>query len=217
MIKYRKQKGIHIVRAPLQARVELLPCLKDGEHLSDMYKRMKREGQKLPIVLVNANFFHLEGGYSITGMKYSDGRMVERSLGGFYVYQSLDEPVQIDTSRGRTVHDFTAASWALESSPLLLPSYEATPVMEASIGAESHPRTAIGVTDRELVLLVTDGRPFGLTGVQLSEVMRAEGCRTALNLDGGRSSQLVLAGKQVNRQWFGRRVFTALAIYEERG
>ena len=214
MMEYKKQKGMHIVRVPLQARVELLPCLQDGEHLSDMYKRMKREGRKLPAVLLNANFFHLEGGYSITGMKYSDGRMVERSLGGFYVYQLPGESVKIDTTHGRLIQDFTAASWALESSPLLLPFYEATLGIEEAIGAESHPRTAIGVTDQELVLLVTDGRPFGLTGAQLSEVMRAEGCNIALNLDGGRSSQLVLEGRRVNWQWFGRRVFAALAIYK---
>lgn len=214
-MNYTKQKSIHIVRLPRTASIELIPCFPQGETLPAMYERLRKSGQPLPQLLVNANFFHLGSGFSVSGMKYSDGTLIDRSLGGFYVYRDGRGSLHISTEQGHTIHQFTTARWALESAPLLLPSYQNSPKMEAAIASQSHPRTAIGLTDKEIILLVTDGRPFGLTCVELAGIMRSLGCHTALNLDGGRSSQLVIRGKQVNRQWTRRKIFAALAVYSE--
>lgn len=212
-MEYWKEKSVHFAKFSRRARMELIPCLREGELLVHTYGRFKKEGKELPIILVNANFFHLDGGYSISGMKYSDGTVIERSLGGFYVYQDMDGEVRIDTIKDKKISDFAGACWALESSPLLLPVLEASVHMEAAITAEAHPRTAIGLTDDSVILAVTDGRPAGLTCYALAELLRKAGCHTALNLDGGRSSQLVIRGKQMNRQWMRRKVFAALAVY----
>ena len=62
-----------------------------------------------------------------------------------------------------------------------------------------HPRTALGLdrTGRWLTLLVVDGRQQGYSeGVslrELAEIMLAEGCWQALNLDGGGSSIMLMA------------------------
>src|SRR5919109_521873 len=66
-----------------------------------------------------------------------------------------------------------------------------------------HPRTAIGVDDAGRVLLVVvDGRrrtSVGMDLVQLANLMRRLGAVSALNLDGGGSSTMVVRGKVKNR------------------
>ena len=58
------------------------------------------------------------------------------------------------------------------------------------------PRTAIGYHDDTFVILVVDGRKTGwssgLTYVEMAYVMKALGCTWAANLDGGKSSELVI-------------------------
>lgn len=59
-----------------------------------------------------------------------------------------------------------------------------------------HPRTAIGQKENgEIIMLATDGRvsgSSGLTGNELARVMLNLGCKTAISMDGGGSSQINL-------------------------
>jgi exopolysaccharide biosynthesis protein len=63
---------------------------------------------------------------------------------------------------------------------------------------QAHPRTAVGLADhgKTLVLIVADGRRKGeATGYKLdalADLMLAEGCEDAVNLDGGGSSVLAI-------------------------
>ena len=65
-----------------------------------------------------------------------------------------------------------------------------------------HPRTAIGVTPEGLLILfVCEGRGMteGVAGMTFEEeagVLKALGCSEALNLDGGGSSCLLVAGQE---------------------
>ncbi|MGH2723758.1 MAG: phosphodiester glycosidase family protein [Actinomycetota bacterium] len=65
-----------------------------------------------------------------------------------------------------------------------------------------HPRTGIGVTGNDrLLLVVVDGRRKGSKGMKLvrfARLFRDMGAKSALNLDGGGSSTMVVAGKIVN-------------------
>ena len=69
-----------------------------------------------------------------------------------------------------------------------------------------HPRTAVGIADggKRLLLVVVDGRRKGsATGMSLSElakVMLDLGCDSALNLDGGGSSAIVLRDPKTGEQ-----------------
>ena len=66
---------------------------------------------------------------------------------------------------------------------------------------EPHPRTAVAVDRdrRSLILIVADGRQpnysEGVTLAELSEIILEYGGYTALNLDGGGSSTLVVEGE----------------------
>ena len=68
-----------------------------------------------------------------------------------------------------------------------------------------HPRAAVGIAEKHLVVLVCDGRrsrtDAGLSMLELAGMMRELGCRVAMNLDGGGSATLVHRGHLLNRPY----------------
>ncbi|MCJ8277815.1 MAG: phosphodiester glycosidase family protein [Bdellovibrionales bacterium] len=83
-----------------------------------------------------------------------------------------------------------------------------------------HPRTAVGVIDKNnIVLVAVDGRSSlsrGLTIIQLAEYMKGLGAQAAMNLDGGGSTVMWIEDEGiVNRPSSGeRRVTDGLSIVE---
>ena len=65
-----------------------------------------------------------------------------------------------------------------------------------------HPRTAVGMTaDKQLLLVTVDGRQWisrGMTLMELAELMISLGSVTAINLDGGGSTEMSIRGLIVN-------------------
>lgn len=79
------------------------------------------------------------------------------------------------------------------------------------------PRTAVGVTRTgEVLLVVVDGRQRGwsrgVSVIEFARLMRDLGAVTALNLDGGGSSEMVVEGEVVNRPSDGRERHISNAI-----
>lgn len=120
--------------------------------------------------------------------------------------------------------DYTNAKWAVAGGPTLLSSGRQV----VAVGAERfqqdfvnsrHPRTGIGITpDGEILFVVVDGRSSLSAGLSLSEfasLFRELGCTDAINLDGGGSSTLYVAGSVLNRPSDGteRRVGNALLLF----
>jgi len=72
---------------------------------------------------------------------------------------------------------------------------------DSDITAGRYPRAALGLSDRDLIAVVCDGRAddeAGLTMAELATAMAALGADTAINLDGGGSASLVVGGRLVN-------------------
>jgi len=88
---------------------------------------------------------------------------------------------------------------AVGGSPMLLRDGKATSICST---CARQPRTAVGVTaDGTILLVVVDGRSRRSAGVTLGGlrgIMRDLGAVTALNLDGGGSSEMVVDGEVVN-------------------
>ncbi len=106
-----------------------------------------------------------------------------------------------DTTTVWNSHDFLLAS-----TPLLLRDGEILSTLAertSSFYIARHPRTALGVLDNGMiVLVVVDGRAKqaqGFSIVELAHFMKQLGCRHALNLDGGGSSTMVINGAVVNK------------------
>jgi exopolysaccharide biosynthesis protein len=72
---------------------------------------------------------------------------------------------------------------------------------DSDITAGRYPRAALGLSERELIAAVCDGRAddeAGLTMAELAAAMIGLGARQAINLDGGGSASLVVGGDLVN-------------------
>lgn len=72
---------------------------------------------------------------------------------------------------------------------------------DSDITAGRYPRAALGLSDRDLIAVVCDGRAddeAGLTMAELATAMAALGAEAAINLDGGGSASLVVGGALVN-------------------
>jgi Phosphodiester glycosidase len=72
---------------------------------------------------------------------------------------------------------------------------------DSDITAGRYPRAALGLSERELIAVVCDGRAddeAGLAMAELAEAMVGLGAHAAINLDGGGSASLVVGGALVN-------------------
>lgn len=72
---------------------------------------------------------------------------------------------------------------------------------DSDITAGRYPRAALGLSRRELIAVVCEGRAdeeAGLTMAELAAAMAEVGAEQALNLDGGGSASLVVGGSLVN-------------------
>ncbi|NJL84734.1 MAG: phosphodiester glycosidase family protein [Leptolyngbyaceae cyanobacterium SM1_1_3] len=119
---------------------------------------------------------------------------------------------------------FDSAPYIASGGPLLLshgtnvlnPQAES---FSAAFANQAAPRSAIGYTATGQLLAVTvhlgpGGR--GPTLSELSEIMRQLGCTDAVNLDGGSSSSLYLAGTLINRSpQTAARINNAIGIFFE--
>ena len=91
---------------------------------------------------------------------------------------------------------------AVGGAPLMVEDGQPTGVCNSACGRQ--PRTGIGVTaDGQILLVVVDGRQprwsLGPTIGEFAKIMQDLGAVTALNLDGGGSSEMVVEGEVVNR------------------
>jgi hypothetical protein len=92
-------------------------------------------------------------------------------------------------------------AWALDQGPVPAAVSGSEQILRdgkvvASTSRELHPRTAVGIdADRNIVhLVVVDGRSessSGMTLVQLAQLLRSLGDESAINLDGGGSSEMM--------------------------
>lgn len=86
----------------------------------------------------------------------------------------------------------------LTSGPLLIYDGEPIQPLNEPFNTNRHPRTAVGITeDNRLICMVVDGRSsdsYGMSIAEVTEVMHALGCVTAMNLDGGGSTTAWIKG-----------------------
>lgn len=102
--------------------------------------------------------------------------------------------------------DWSNVKHAMGGGPFLLKNgqvYVDIEDQKFSLKNVPEPRTAVGVTKNQHLLMVTvDGRQkdvsVGVTFYELAKIMKDLGAVEAMNLDGGSSTQMVVKGKIVN-------------------
>ncbi len=214
---------IHIVKIPLQDRFEVMPVLsKDTETIEQF---VQREGA---IAAINGGFFDPQNQRStsyivLKGQVIADpqenDRLIKNPTLKPYLNQILnrsefrrylcDQTIQYEFALHR---DPIPSKCRLESSlgggPRLLPKL--TDEQEAftdrqngrdPIGVnQRNARSAIGLTDTTILwVMVAQTKPSdGVSLIELADLMKSLGAKTAMNLDGGSSSALYYQGKTVN-------------------
>jgi hypothetical protein len=177
------------------------------------------------IAATNAGFFSLETGRPTAFLKV-EGKVVSgtsRSRGAVGIVERgglttlIFDRVSVSTRAGEAAYkpllgttpdDWARAPHAISGAGLLmLDGRELTDWTDERIAAgfetTRHPRTLIGAGDDGAIWLVTvDGRNPSLSlGMSFAELQRLStrlGLRSALNLDGGGSTTMWVAGKTVN-------------------
>ncbi|MBN1475828.1 phosphodiester glycosidase family protein [Candidatus Sumerlaeota bacterium] len=156
-----------------------------------------------------------------------NGTYFDTSVGGHRTYLRIDGAeipsadelfspwgyegaLALDASDEASIVEMPSGGWALDTvhpdiiacGPLLIVDGVIPTAELQAIGSHStsrHPRSAVGITsDDRLILITVDGRTelaVGMTCEELAQVMEQLGCTDALNLDGGGSTTLWGAGE----------------------
>ena len=156
-----------------------------------------------PTVIVNADFWATSGTYKnqLRGPIHTGGTVLKDSfLYEERLYQQAlsyagvrrDGTLTIEP-RDRYSSEKSSLEECCGGGVIMLYNGE-IPDLDAYHGND--PRTVIGYRDRTVCFLVVDGRQKywsnGLTYPEIGSIMKAIGCTSAVNLDGGGSAQLLV-------------------------
>jgi hypothetical protein len=173
---------------------------------------------------INADFF--DGALNPIGLAIGEGERWQDDRRDWYALTcSRDNACSLETTAG-VIGDgiHTAVSG---KNVLVAPGFVFSAADDSACGdfcTVAHPRTAAGLSadGRQLILVVVEGRQTPILGMRLSQLARLMvelGAARAVNLDGGGSSAMVVAGARVSGRPANepgeRRVANHLAVMVE--
>ncbi|KAM3099624.1 phosphodiester glycosidase family protein [Phormidesmis sp. 146-12] len=214
---------VHIVKIPLQNQFEVMPVLSNATETIEQFAR--REGA---IAVINGGYFDPQNQQStsyvvVNGQVVADPKQNDRLMENptlkpylerilnrseFRRYQ-CDQTIRYAFALHR---DPVPLGCRLESSlgggPRLLPKLtdEEEAFTDSQNGRDPiginqrNARSAIGLTDTTIIwIMVAQTKPSdGMSLIELANLMKSLGVKTAMNLDGGSSSALYYRGKTIN-------------------
>jgi len=156
-------------------------------------------GASKAVAAVNGGYFTKEG--KPLGILKIDGKTLGAATAGRGAV-GIDEKGEFQFRRLTAGDDWPDVRHAMGGVPLLVEEGKVADFERLEKAAHlvaRHPRTAIGTTTKNhLLLVVVDGRTAESAGMSCAELARFMidlGCAWALNLDGGGSSTLWIRGK----------------------
>ena len=162
------------------------------------------------LAAVNGTFFNVKDGGSVDYIKI-DGKVLNQNqlqngIRGFHQRSALaisGGKLRIEKWNGKVDWESDLkAEDVMVSGPLLVTEHKPEPLDSASFNVTRHPRTAVGLTSKNRVLLITvDGRNENAAGMSLFElrnIMKWLNSTDGINLDGGGSTTLWIAGQPEN-------------------
>lgn len=218
--KFREyDSDIFVVRADLKGpNVSVHPSFVAGpDKLGKLNEAVKREGAT---AASNASFFV---GTHPLGILVDSGRLIYKDNSPQQVLiVHNDNSAEILPTEQALRKDPATMKFALSGSHVLVQNGITTTDFGPDKGGmlyDQHPRTAIGIDkDGMLFMVVVDGRRSksrGLNMPELAKVMRRLGVTVAINLDGGKSTQMSLENEgTVNNPSNGdQNLSTFVAVY----
>ncbi len=189
----------------------------DGEWettLQPPTKIAKRENFE---VVINGDFFGAKNTKDAEGKKsgYVEG-VWAKVLGPDVTDGELWGPATKDTRPSLIVREGNKVSieplkdppkdalQVIAGSDIIVRNGENVAKKKGDFATTQHPRTAVGIADdgKRLVMVVVDGRRKDRVGMQLTELadlMKSLGCKEAMNLDGGGSSEMAIRNPETGQ------------------
>ena len=160
------------------------------------------------LAAVNGGFFNIKDGGSTTYIK-TGGFILEKDTAKKWSRNSnMTGSVLIDKKGRVTIDPAMTNSFydmhpeyqeVLITGPLLISGKGRALLPPSSLVKKKHPRTSIGkIGNHKIVLVTLDGRTDQARGVtldELTDIMISLHCKDAVNLDGGGSTTMWIAGK----------------------
>jgi exopolysaccharide biosynthesis protein len=163
------------------------------------------------LAAVNGGFFNISKGGSSTYIR-TGGLIIDKDTAKKWTRNAnmtgsvlIDKKGNVEIERSKSNNWYNSHSEytdILVTGPLLLSRKKKEVLPVTSLVINRHPRTVIGKKGKHKVILVTlDGRTDlarGMTLTELSDLMISLQCNDAVNLDGGGSTTMWIAGKPFN-------------------
>ncbi len=175
--------------------------------------------EKNALAAINAGFFDMKAGGSVTFMKVQDTVINLNTTSAKSLTQSC---IAIDENKRLSiVSDSSTLFFAhsenyddvLYTGPLLIKNKEKMLLEDNPFNSNRHPRTCACTLNNNKILFITvDGRNAqaqGMSLFELSDLLQQLNCVNAINLDGGGSTTLWLKSKGVINHPSDNRVFDA--------
>lgn len=165
--------------------------------------------QEKALVAINATFFNMQEGYNVHYVRVNDSIVAvteEQEFGiratGLFTAEGEAADISMWSPEKEDAR-LVIAEDAIVSGPLLLDDGLDLHLDNNNFNVNRHPRTMVGLNGSgHLLFVVVDGRQpgyaEGMSLFELRALARSLGCTDALNLDGGGSSTMVIAGEDGN-------------------
>jgi exopolysaccharide biosynthesis protein len=194
-------------------RIKITPMLSRKPYRGESFKQMVY--RLMPTAAINGTYFCVSS-YQPVGAINIDGRRRYRNTIGTAFAVTWDNRVRFFDYPWAESVDHRNFEMVISAGPRLLRGgvRSLDPRREGFRDCRifsSAPRSAIGVTGENKVLLVSIHRPIQLG--KLARIMRKLGCNDAMALDGGSSIGMYYRGKFIAKP--GRRMSNILAVYEK--
>jgi exopolysaccharide biosynthesis protein len=165
------------------------------------------------IAAINGTFFNMDTGGATCFLKVNDTifSVSRYDLSGGYFLPQLDAAgLAIDRSGKPRIVYKPPYGWEnlsdypsiMVTGPILIKDGYVVEQQDIPFNASRHPRTAVGTTrDNRLILVTVDGRneqAAGASTTELAQIMAGLGCTEAINLDGGGSTTMWIRSKGEN-------------------
>ena len=161
------------------------------------------------LAAVNGTFFNMAEGYNVHYVRVDHSVVAvteEKEFGvrATGIFMCSGEAVDIASwGPGKEGAAAVPAEDAIVSGPLLTDDSTDVSLEMTGFNTNRHPRTMVGITcDGHILFIVVDGRQpgyaDGMSLFELRALARSLGCTEALNLDGGGSTTLYVAGEGTN-------------------
>ena len=167
--------------------------------------------QSNALAAINGGFFDMKAGGSVSFL-VSDGKVIhenkpnvlsidnEMGANALVIYENGKSEI-LPTEGANRIPMLKNVEDALVTGPLLLNNSQINKLQKKPFNDLKHPRSAICIGKKEILLIAVDGRHKEDTGLninELSQFLSSCGCQHAINLDGGGSTTLFLNTNKFN-------------------